>query len=93
MGEIKISLSDSIEEVFRKIAMKRFGYRKGAFSMAAEEAINNWTFSLVEEEKLEDPVNAITGLMKNVKKKSVELQHEVGNILREKYVNRRKHFS
>ncbi|MEK6800745.1 MAG: hypothetical protein AABY05_02330 [Nanoarchaeota archaeon] len=93
MGEMKISITDGVEEIFRKIAMKRFGYRKGAFSMAAEEAINNWTFSSIEEEKLDDPVNAIAGLMKHVKKNSVELQHETGNILGEKYVNRRKHFS
>lgn len=38
MGELKIKLPDEIEKAFRKMAMKRFGYQKGAISEAAKEA-------------------------------------------------------
>jgi len=93
MGEMKVNIGDNIEEMFRRAAMRRFGYRKGVFSMAAEEAMSNWASSSIEEEKVEEPVKSIVGLMKNVKKGSVELQHEIGKILEVKYVNRHKHFS
>jgi len=93
MGEMKIQVESNIEEIFRRFAMRKFGYKKGALSMAANEAMQNWASSYPDENKIEDPVNAIVGLMKHVKKNSVELQHEAGKILMEKYVNRRKHFS
>ena len=67
MGEMKISVSNEIEEYFRKVAMKKFGYRKGAISIAAQEAMNSWASSYNEGEEIEDPVNAIAGLMKHVK--------------------------
>lgn len=93
---MKISISNNAEEIFRKLAMKKFGYKKGAISMAAEEAIEDWTDSSYEDEEffpIKNPTEAISGLLKHVKKNSVELQHEVGDILAKKYANRRKHFS
>ena len=93
MGEMKIKVENNTEEMFRRIAMRKFGYKKGAISMAANEAMQNWASSYPDENKIENPVNAIVGLMKHVKKTSVELHHEAGNILMHKYANRHKHFS
>lgn len=39
MGELKIKISDEIERKFREYALKRYGYRKGALSVAAEKAL------------------------------------------------------
>lgn len=39
MGELKIKISDEIEKKFREHAFKRYGYRKGALSIAAERAL------------------------------------------------------
>ncbi len=89
MGFIKIKLPDKIENSFRKTAMEIFGYRKGAISSAVQEAIRNWESSKIKIKHIDDPVEAISGLLSHVKKKSVELQHEVGGILSEKYSNRR----
>ncbi len=76
MGEIKIKISDEIEDKFRKTAMKNFGYSKGSISMAAQKAINDWVMANIEIEIEEDPLENISGLMKNVKKSSLKLQHE-----------------
>jgi len=91
MGTIKIKMPDIIERVFRKIAMQKFGYRKGSISEAAQQAIENWVSLNVEYdyENMKDPIEEISGLLKNVKKTSLELQHEVGNIMRKKYAHRR----
>lgn len=85
MGEVKVKLSDEIEAVFRKRAMETFGYSKGSLSEAAEQAIEAWAGRPVEAEKMADPVGAITGMLKHVKKSSVELQHEIGDIRRARY--------
>lgn len=77
MGEIKIKIEDRVERLFRKLAMRKFGYQKGALSEAAEEAIVEWAASNEEERnEVADPIEEIYGLLKNVKKSSVELQHE-----------------
>lgn len=39
MGELKLKISDDIERKFREYALKRYGYRKGALSAAAEKAL------------------------------------------------------
>ncbi len=85
MGEVKVKLSDETEEAFRKSAMETFGYSKGSLSEAAEQAIKAWAAGQVKPEKMQDPVQAITGLLKHVKKSSVELQHEIGEIRRARY--------
>jgi hypothetical protein len=42
MAEMKIYLSDSLNEKFRRIAMSVYGYGRGSLSKAAEEAITRW---------------------------------------------------
>jgi|SRR3989338_10271235 len=79
MGEMKIILPDEIEHKFRRIAMKRFGYQKGAMSEAATQAIAGWADSYEEDYNEKNPVDSIFGLLKHVKKTSVQLQHEAWN--------------
>ncbi|MDO8460305.1 MAG: hypothetical protein Q7S74_04305 [Nanoarchaeota archaeon] len=76
MGEMKIKINDGLEQVFRKVAMRRFGYHRGSMSKAAQEAFEQWTSIQDVPDHKEDPVEMISGLMKHVKKNSVELQHE-----------------
>jgi len=42
MAELKIYLSDSLNERFRQIAMSVYGYGRGSLSRAAEEALTKW---------------------------------------------------
>ena len=42
MGDIRGVVTANIEESFRKLAMKKFGYKKGSLSQALEEAIRQW---------------------------------------------------
>lgn len=42
MPELKIYLSDSLNEKFRRIAMSVHGYGRGSLSKAAEEAFTKW---------------------------------------------------
>jgi hypothetical protein len=42
MGDIRGVVTTNIEDRFRKLAMKKFGYRKGSLSQALEEAICHW---------------------------------------------------
>jgi hypothetical protein len=75
---LRVQLSPNLEQKFREAAMRRFGYGKGALSKAAEEAILKW-LSTTEKEPAPfegDPVKAIEGLLKDVNKDSVTLQHE-----------------
>ncbi|MCS4541128.1 MAG: hypothetical protein HY929_02205 [Euryarchaeota archaeon] len=80
MGGIRVYVSDEVEKRFRKIAMEQFGYGRGSISAAAEKAFQLWiaqTKPISKKVEIpEDPVKAIRGLLKTVKKSSVELQHE-----------------
>jgi hypothetical protein len=42
MGEVRGSVPGEVEKKFRKLAMKKFGYRKGSLSKALEEALCRW---------------------------------------------------
>src|SRR6266568_2546299 len=42
MAELKIYLSESLNEKFRRIAMSVYGYGRGSLSKAAEEALTRW---------------------------------------------------
>ena len=52
MGYIRGSVKAKTEDRFRKLAMKKFGYRKGSISRALEEAICQW----IELNKIDDQV-------------------------------------
>jgi len=84
MPPIKVQLSEETERKFREAAMRRFGYGKGALSLAAEKALSSWIKREREVDNLVaeigDPVDAIEGLLAHVKRGSVELQHEATKI-------------
>ena len=42
MVELKVYLSDGLNEKFRRLAMTVYGYGRGSLSRAAEEAFANW---------------------------------------------------
>ena len=76
---LRAKIDVKLERKFRELAMRRFGYGKGALTRAMEEAVIRW-ISIVEGEKLGfegDPVDAIDGLLSDVELGAVELQHEV----------------
>ena len=83
MAGLRIQLSDELEKLFRKVAMKRYGYGRCSLSRAAEEAIRGWVGFQLQAEKKEfegDPVKAIEGLLADVHIDSVKLQHLAGKI-------------
>lgn len=79
---IRAKINERLERKFRELAMKRFGYGKGALSKAVEEAILKWV-SLVGGKEVVfegDPVEAIDGLLSDVNIDSVKLQHKIKEI-------------
>jgi len=81
---IKVYVRDNVEKKFRQLAMMVYGYGRGSLSKAAEEAIEQW---ITEHEALlkevnvpEDPVGAIRGMLMDIRKSGVELQHEARKI-------------
>jgi hypothetical protein len=42
MAELKIYLSESLNEKFRRVAMSIYGYGRGSISKAAEAAFTKW---------------------------------------------------
>ncbi len=83
MGEIKVRLSDETEAAFRKSAMETFGYAKGSISAAIEAAAKAWVATRPKTTaEMTEPLDSLRGVLKHVKKSSVELQHEVGEIRR-----------
>lgn len=83
MGTIKVIVGDDVERRFRRVAMSRYGYGKGALSEAAEAALSEWSSNEdldVEVPNLDDPVSAIEGLLRHVAANSVDLQHEATRI-------------
>ncbi|MBI2632040.1 hypothetical protein HYW75_03485 [Candidatus Pacearchaeota archaeon] len=89
MGELKILLPENIEKIFRRTAMKRFGYQKGSISKAAQEAIQSWALAFPEKYEEEESWDSLIGILKHVKKSSVELQHEAWDSVVKKYARRR----
>jgi len=84
MGGIKVYIPDDVERRFREAAMKLYGYRKGSLSIASEKAISAWLSQVSEvldiAESIGDPVEAIYGMLSDVKRSGVELQHEAREI-------------
>lgn len=42
MGRINITISDKLEDKFRKVVAAKYGWKKGALSEAIEEALQDW---------------------------------------------------
>ena len=79
---IRARIDEKIERRFRELAMKRFGYGKGALTKAIEEAILKWIAS-VESEDIGfegDPIKAIEGILSDIKIDSVKLQHKIKDL-------------
>ncbi len=79
---IRAKIDDRLELKFRELAMKRFGYSKGAISKAVEEAILMW-IKFVERESIVfegDPVEVIDGILSEIDMDSIELQHKIKDI-------------
>jgi hypothetical protein len=79
---IKAKIDSKLELRFRELAMRKFGYSKGAISRAVEEAILRW-ISSAEEGSISfegDPVEVIDGILSDINISSVELQHMIRDI-------------
>ena len=60
--------------------MRRFGYKKGAISAAGVEAIDQLLRHVKSQEylhKISNPTQLLKGMLKHVKRGSVDLQHQV----------------
>ncbi|MBS7617436.1 hypothetical protein KEJ25_02335 [Candidatus Bathyarchaeota archaeon] len=88
MGGIKVYIPDELERKFREVAMRLYGYGRGSLSIASEKAISAWLSQVSEflevAESIEDPVEAIYGMLSHVKKSGVEVQHEARKVRAEK---------
>ena len=51
VGRIDIYLRDDVEKKFRELVKKLYGDRKGALSIAAEQAILDWIKKVEREEE------------------------------------------
>ncbi len=92
---LKIDLNKELEKKFRMLAMKRYGYSKGAIKKAAEHAIENWIREAIVEApvgKIRDPIKLIEGGLSHLRGKftSVELQHEAMQLWAEREVSYKK---
>ena len=77
---LKLEFEKGLEQEFRKIAMKTYGYSRGALKKAGQEAIQQWIkkHAFSDLPPIENPLNLLEGLLSHLrgKKTSVELQHE-----------------
>jgi hypothetical protein len=42
MGKLVVSIDDELENEFRELVAKKYGYRRGALSVAVAEALKWW---------------------------------------------------
>jgi len=84
MKGLKVYIDEELEERFRKVAMEVYGYGHDSISKAVEDAMRRWLLEheimLAEIKIPEDPIKAIRGMLKYVKKSGVELQHKARSI-------------
>lgn len=84
LGAIKVYVSDDVERRFRETAMKIYGYGKGSLSIASEKALSQWVSSMAGVidvvDSIEEPLDAISGLLSEVDADGVELQHAAREI-------------
>ena len=72
---LKVQIDEEKERIFRQKAFQKFGYKKGSLSAALEEAIENWLRTQNNISKINNPTERISGMLEQVKERSVELQH------------------
>lgn len=82
---LRVELDKELERKFRELAMRRYGYSKGAIKQATQLAIKRWTQEEAPEKpdrKIKDPIKLIEGGLVHLrgKKTSVELQHETKDL-------------
>jgi hypothetical protein len=78
MAGLRLQVREDLERRFREMAMKRFGFEKGALTRAAEQAFERWLSTAKEDVQFEgDPSKAIDGILGEMNVNSVELQHSV----------------
>jgi len=79
-----VYVPDELDKEFKKRSMGAYGYGRGSISKAAAEAMQRWVSErdvLVHGFKVpEDPVRALKGMLKHVRRSSVELHHDVKKI-------------
>jgi hypothetical protein len=84
LAAIKVYISDDVDRKFRETAMKLYGYGKGSLSIASEKALSQWVSRMGDVveivDTIEDPLDAISGLLKDVDTNGVDLQHSVDEI-------------
>ena len=49
MGKLTVLVSDEVEDTFRELVAKRYGLRRGALSIAVEEALKLWNAKVRSE--------------------------------------------
>ncbi|PIS06088.1 MAG: hypothetical protein COT80_02530 [Candidatus Buchananbacteria bacterium CG10_big_fil_rev_8_21_14_0_10_33_19] len=85
---LKFELDLAIENKFREMAMKKYGYQKGSLLSAIKEAINQWIQQQPQDiPKVDDPFDLIRGSLSHLKGKmtSVELQKEAMELWAKKF--------
>ncbi|MEM1584440.1 MAG: hypothetical protein QXF28_07900 [Nitrososphaerota archaeon] len=76
---IRAKIDEKLERRFRELAMKRFGYGKGALTKAVEDAILKW-ISTIGEETVSfegDPIKILDGILSGIDVDAVSLQHKI----------------
>jgi len=86
MGIIKVNIEDEIEKKFREVAMKKFGYSRGSLSSAAKWAFEYWIdkeedILNIRKRSKKNPIKSMVGVLSHVKKTSIELEDEMGQII------------
>jgi len=75
MGTIEVYISDQLERKFREVAMKLFGYGRGLLGVASGKAFSLWLSHAPDileiSESIDDPVDAIYGMLSHVRKTRV----------------------
>jgi len=87
---IKVEVSEELAKRFRKKAMEKYGYKKGAVKKALEGLMEEFSRKGSAEEK--PHWDSLVGVIKDDYKgvTSVELQHSIWQIKND-YHNRHKH--
>lgn len=86
---LKVELEKELENKFREVAMRKYGYTKGSLQKATREALVGWMSQQpTRVPKVKDPFKLVRGMLKDLKGKttSVELQHEAVKLWAKKYL-------